>query len=99
MIYDFKETEIVSVKFFLNLFKVAIETRESSEWVVVRLNSGNLLKRPRKNEKVDFWGSVLRDIGSSLVSLKMIFKALPFELFRWKFRILGWKILKIPEFN
>ena len=78
-------------------------TRESPEWVIVRLNSGNLLKRPRKNEKVDFWGSVPRTLVRVWFYWKWFlklynFKALPF-LFRLKFRTLGWKILKTPEFN
>ena len=40
-----------------------------------------------------------QEIGSSLVSLEMIFQALHSELFRFKFHSLGSKIEKIPEFN
>ena len=40
------------------------------------------------------------DIGSSLVSLEMIFEALQSELFRFEFHTLSSKILKIQtEFN
>ena len=38
-------------------------------------------------------------MGSTLVSLRMIFKALQSELFRFKFHSLSSKILKIPEFS
>ena len=40
-----------------------------------------------------------QETGSSSVSSKMIFGALQFELFRFKIRSLGSKILKFPEFN
>ena len=40
-----------------------------------------------------------QEIGSSLVSLEMIFRALHSELFRFKFHSLGSKIEKIPEFS
>ena len=40
-----------------------------------------------------------KEIGSSSVSLKMIFKPPQSGLFRFKFRTLSSKILKIPEFN
>ena len=40
-----------------------------------------------------------QETGSSSVSLKMIFGALRFELFRFKIHSLGSKILKFPEFN
>ena len=38
-------------------------------------------------------------MGSTLVSLRMIFKALQSELFRLKFHFLESKLQKIPEFN
>ena len=38
-------------------------------------------------------------MDSTLVSLRMIFKALQFELFGLKFHFLGSKFRKIPEFN
>ena len=38
-------------------------------------------------------------MGSSLVSLKMIFEALPSAPIRFKFNTLSKKILKIPEHN
>ena len=40
-----------------------------------------------------------QETGSSSVSLKMIFGALQFELFRFKIHSLGSKILKFPELN
>ena len=40
-----------------------------------------------------------QEIGSSLVSLEMIFQALYSELFKFKFYSLGSKIKKIPEFS
>ena len=40
-----------------------------------------------------------QETGLSSVSLKMIFGALQFELFRFKIHSLGSKILKFPEFN
>ena len=42
---------------------------------------------------------IYQEIGRSLVSYEMIFEALQFELFRYKFYWLSFKILKIPEFN
>ena len=38
-------------------------------------------------------------MGSTLVSLRMIFKALKSELFRLKFHLLESKLQKIPKFN
>ena len=44
---------------------------------------------PRQNLKIWFLTSSSQEIGSGLVSLEMIFQALQFELFRFKFHLLG----------
>ena len=40
-----------------------------------------------------------QEIGTGLVSFKMIFEALQFKLFRFNFYSLSSKILKIPAFS
>ena len=57
------------------------------------------LKSPRKSQKNEFWMSNSHEIGSSLVSFKMIFEALQSKLPRFEFQSLSSKILKIPEFS
>ena len=56
---------------------------------------------PNAHAKVDNWISENQfpEIGLSLVSFGMIFEALQSEAFRFKFRSLGSKIIKIPKFN
>ena len=54
---------------------------------------------PTQKLKKGFWIFSYQEIGSSLISLEMIFEALQSELFRFKFHILNSKILKILEFN
>ena len=44
---------------------------------------------PKQKFKSEFWIFSSNGMGSSLVSLKMIFEALRFELFRFKFHTLG----------
>ena len=56
-------------------------------------------RTPTQKLKIGFPKISSQDIGSGLVSLKMIFGALQFELFRFKIHSLGSKILKFPEFN
>ena len=64
-----------------------------------KFDYAHLLKRPRKSRESGFPRLSSQEIGSSLVSLEMIFEALQSELFRFKFHTLSSKILKIPEFN
>ena len=58
-----------------------------------------LTQTPTQIKKHEFLRFSSQEMGSSLVSLVMIFKALQSELFRFKFCTLTLKILKIPEFN
>ena len=54
---------------------------------------------PTQKLKSRFLKFSSQEIGSSLISLQMIFWALPSELFRFKFHSLGSKIQKFPDFN
>ena len=54
---------------------------------------------PTQKFKSGFSKFCSQEIGSGWVSFQMIFEALQFELFRFNFRSLSSKILKIPEFN
>ena len=56
-------------------------------------------RTPTQKLKSGFLRFSSQEIGSSLISLWMIFEALQSELFRFKFHSLGSKILKFPEFN
>ena len=61
----------------------------------------HLPQGPRLTQKLKSVCSILssKETGSSSVSLKMIFGALQFELFRFKIHSLSTKILKFPKFN
>ena len=52
-------------------------------------------------QKLKSWFSMSssQGIASSLISFEMIFRVLQSELFRFKFKSLSSKIVKIPEFN
>ena len=54
---------------------------------------------PTQKLKRWFFRFSSQEIGSSMISLEMIFEALRSELFRFKFHILSSKILKFSEFN
>ena len=54
---------------------------------------------PTQKLKIGFWILNSQGISSTLISFRMIFKALQFALFGFKFQSLGSKVLKIPEFN
>ena len=61
--------------------------------------SGPPTQTPTQKLESKFSMFSCQDNDSSLVSSKMIFGALQFELFRFKIHSLGSKILKFPEFN
>jgi len=54
---------------------------------------------PTQKFKSGFWILNSQEISSCLVPFEMILEALQSERFRFKFHLLGSKILKIPEFN
>ena len=54
---------------------------------------------PTQKLKSWFLGFSSQEIGSTLISLEMIFVGLWSQLFRFKFHILSSKMLKIPWFN
>ena len=58
-----------------------------------------IFQTPTQMLKIGFSLCSSQEIGSSLVSSRMIFQALRSDLFSFKFHSLRSKILKFPEFN